>query len=271
MKDSNVTSRDDVQALLVVHDVTQEQVFATATWHVQELLEDEGGKVGPFFSVLSTMWGKFDGKDIGPLKKPTGMTSCQKHRYLPSKAKLEHDGAGGNVIQFVLRMNHLSNYSWPDVKTQLAAAMTEIKEEAKIKELKSELGDIETRKLLNSKLVTPSEDKIRAIEVGFRQPGLFTARISEMLKVIPVEQRNVKKANVEKLKKFEGGLLCDDYERAGLTDKQFRCQISRLVGSLQTKPKKKLSQTCGTQARAQVVFSDFSVSVDCIQIQAIVL
>ena len=116
MKDSNVTSRDDVQALLVVRDVTHFTVFAAATWEVQKLLKDEGGKVGPFFSVLSTMWGKYNGKDIGPLKKPTGMTWCQKHRLLPSKAKLEHDGTGGNVIQFVLKVNVNSLFTFQTIR-----------------------------------------------------------------------------------------------------------------------------------------------------------
>jgi len=270
MKDSTVTSRPDVQALLAVRDAMQFTVFASATFEVQKLLKGEGGKRGPFFSVLSTMWGKYNGKDIGELKKPTGMRWCQKHRLLPSKAKLDWNGAGGNVIQFVLRMNHLSNYSWPAIKTQLAAAMTEIKEEATLKELQSELGDSKTKRLLNSKLRTPSEATIRAIEVAFRQPGLFTERISKMLKSLPEHQRNAKKQSVKKMKGFGGGLWWGDYERAGLTEEQFRGQISRLVGA-EKQAKKNKSQTRGTQTRAQVVFSDFSVSVDCIQKQAIVL
>jgi len=43
MKDATVNIRDDVQAMLLVRDITQEQVFAAATFHVRDMVID--GKV----------------------------------------------------------------------------------------------------------------------------------------------------------------------------------------------------------------------------------
>jgi len=74
------------------------------------------GKVGLFFSVFATMWSKSDGKDIGALEKPSGMRWCNKHLLLDSKAKLEHDGTGGNVIQFVLKVNVNSLFTFQTIR-----------------------------------------------------------------------------------------------------------------------------------------------------------
>ena len=81
----------------------------------------------------------------------------------------------------------------------------------------------------------PSEEEILAIEKAFRFKGLFDQHILDILKLMPEEQQNAKRANLAIFKQGErGGQLWRDYEAAGHNHKQLSSQISRIL----TKEKK---------------------------------
>ena len=68
----------------------------------------------------------------------------------PGPAKLLEDPTGGtNVVQLVLKMLHLSKMAWPQVQTQVASIIQELREKAPDG--------------LKEKLVMPSEEEILAI------------------------------------------------------------------------------------------------------------
>jgi hypothetical protein len=125
LTDASVASIPEVQSMLLLRDVQQQVLFdATTDLFVWLLAAD--GKV-PAAAVFCTMWNSYNGDILGALQEKWG----QQHLMQPGPAKLLEDPTGGtNVVQLVLKMLHLSKMAWPQVKTQVASIIKELREKA---------------------------------------------------------------------------------------------------------------------------------------------